>query len=128
VETTLPFNVNGDPIPGVRQTDELIRLAFALDKPGDAPSDTVAFESGYLAVQLKEKKPASKEQWEKDKEFYIRNKLLPYKAHEALVAYVKRLYAKVSSDVKKTSSIVDDKVQKGGGEEQPMPIPGDDGE
>jgi peptidyl-prolyl cis-trans isomerase D len=125
LETTLPFNVNGDPIPGVHQTSELTRIAFSLEKPGDAPSDTIGFENGYLAIQLKEKKAASKEQWEKDKEFYIRTKLLPAKAHEALVAYVKRLHAQLATDVKKTASIVDDKVQKG---EQDAPLPEDDGE
>ena len=72
LETTLPFSVNGDPISGARaQAQEIVRIAFGLAKPGDAPPDALPFEAGYLAIQLKEKTPASKEQWEKKRDFYV---------------------------------------------------------
>ena len=32
VETTLPFNISNEPIPGVRQAADLARIAFGLDK------------------------------------------------------------------------------------------------
>src|SRR5262249_48921756 len=71
LETTLPFNVSGDPIPGVREGTELTKIAFGLEKPGEAAPDALPFENGYLTIALKEKTPASKEQWEKNKEFYV---------------------------------------------------------
>jgi peptidyl-prolyl cis-trans isomerase D len=122
VETTLPFNATGNPIPGVRNAEELVRAAFALEKPGDAPSDTVGFDNGYLAVQLKEKTPVTKEQWEKSKEFYL-GAMRGEKARDALVAYVKRLRAQIGSDAK-TAPFVDEKPGKPG--EAPAPAPMDD--
>jgi peptidyl-prolyl cis-trans isomerase D len=124
LETTLPFNISGDPIPGVRQAAELTKTAFGLDKPGDAPADVVPFEAGYLAVQLKEKTPASKEQWEKNKEFYL-GAMRAAKANDALIAYIKRLHGQLAQDVKFTSSIVEDKEQKGAA---PVPVDDDSGE
>ena len=125
LETTLPFNVTSDPIPGVRQSAELTRIAFALEKPGDSPGDTIAFDSGYLAVQLKEKTPASQEQWEKSKEFYL-GAMRSEKARDALVAYLKRIQAQLAADAKFTASIVDEKTTKPG--ESPTPIDDDPGE
>jgi peptidyl-prolyl cis-trans isomerase D len=122
LETTLPFNATGNPIPGVRNAEELVRAAFALEKPGDAPSDTVGFDNGYLAVQLKEKTPVTKEQWEKSKEFYL-GAMRGEKARDALVAYVKRLRAQIGSDAK-TAPFVDEKPGKPG--EAPAPAPMDD--
>ncbi len=126
LETTLPFNVSNDPIPGVRQSTELSKVAFALEKPGDAPPDAIPFENGYLAIQLKEKTPASKEAWEKNKEFYL-GAMRAAKANDALVAYVKRLRDQPADAIKFTKELVDDKASKGGDNAVPMPSD-DDGE
>jgi peptidyl-prolyl cis-trans isomerase D len=124
LETTLPFNVSGDPIPGVRESSELTKLAFSLEKPGDALGDVVPFDAGYLAVQLKEKAPASKEQWDKNKELYV-SAMRAAKANDALIAYIKRLHGQLASDAKFTPSIVEDKVQKN---DTPAPVDDDTGE
>jgi peptidyl-prolyl cis-trans isomerase D len=124
LETTLPFNAAGDPIPGVRQSSELTKIAFGLDKAGDAPGDVVPFDGGYLAIQLKEKTPASKEQWDKNKDFYV-GAMRAAKANDALVAYVKRLHGQLASDAKFTPSIVEDKLQKS---DTPAPVDDDTGE
>jgi peptidyl-prolyl cis-trans isomerase D len=112
-ETTLPFNVSNDPIPGIRQAGDLVKIAFGLEKPGDAPPDALPFEAGYLVIQLKEKTPVTKEQWEKNKDFYVGN-MRNTKAHDALIAYVKRIGGQLAADAKFTASIVEDKAQKGG--------------
>jgi peptidyl-prolyl cis-trans isomerase D len=124
IETTLPFNVSNDPIPGARAA-EVTKVAFSLDKPGDAPPDALSFEAGYLVVQLKEKTPASKEQWDKNKDFYI-GAMRAAKANDALVAYVKRLQGQLAGDAKYTASVVEDKATKGG--EAPAPVDDDSGE
>jgi peptidyl-prolyl cis-trans isomerase D len=111
LETTMPFNINNDPIPGVRQTADLAKVAFALEKPGDSPGDILPFDSGYIAIQLKEKTPASKEEWDKNKEFYLAT-LRANKANDALVAYVKHLRDAPGGEAKFTKELVEDK--KGG--------------
>ncbi len=126
IETTLPFNVSGDPIPGVRQGTDLARIAFALEKPGDMPSETIAFDSGYLAIQLKEKTPAAKDQWEKNKEFYL-GAMRAAKANDALGAYLKRLRAQIGADAKFTAALVDEKAAPKGGENS-APVDDDPGE
>jgi peptidyl-prolyl cis-trans isomerase D len=124
-DATLPFNVNGDPISGVKQAADLAKSAFALDKPGDTPGDVTAFDTGYLVIQLKEKTPASKEEWEKNKQFYL-GAMRAAKANDALVAYVKRLTSQHASDVKYTASIVNE-AKAGTPGEAPPPAE-DDGE
>ena len=91
-DQTLPFNINGDPISGVKQSSDLPKAAFALDKPGDTPSDVTTTETGYLVMQLKEKTPASREEWEKNKQFYL-GAMRAAKANDALIVYTKRLTA-----------------------------------
>ena len=127
IETTLPFNASSsDFIPGLRAPSDLARTVFALEKPGDMPSDVTRYDEGYLVVQLKEKTPASKEQWEKNRELYL-GAMRAAKQDDALTAYVKRLSAQLGSDAKYTSKLVDDKPAKPG-ENAPAPIDDDMGE
>jgi peptidyl-prolyl cis-trans isomerase D len=99
IEATMPFNSSGDPIQGVRPGSEVAHLAFSLDKPGAVPDDILPLESGYAVIQLKEKAPASKEEWEKNREFYV-NAMRGAKQNDALVAYVKKLRTQVVGDPK----------------------------
>ena len=125
-DATLPFNVNGDPISGVKQSSELARAAFGLDKPGDTPSDVTAFDTGYLVIQLKEKTPASKEEWEKNKQFYL-GAMRAAKANDALITYTKRLTSQLAGDAKYTAQIVSEPKASSPGEGAPPPSD-DDGE
>ena len=131
LETTLPFSVNGDPISGARQqAQEIVRVAFGLEKAGDAPPDALPIEAGYIAIQLKEKTPASKEQWEKRREFYV-GSMRAKKQHDALIAYVKHVRAEVAGDAKTTAALVDEKapaVKGGGSAPPPGPMDDDPGE
>ncbi len=99
VESTLPFTINGDPIQGLRSGTEIGRIAFGLQKVGDVPSDLVPLENGYAAVQLKEKAAASKEEWEKNREFYM-GAMRTAKQADAVSAYVQRLRGLLASDLK----------------------------
>lgn len=124
LETTLPFTANGDPIPGVRSIAEVTKAAFALDKPGDTSGEPVPFEDGQIVFALKEKSPASKEAWEKDRLTYL-GALRANKANDALVAYVKRLQGQLAADAKYTKDLVEEpKGKPGEGPSAPM----DDGE
>lgn len=102
IETTMPFNSSGDPIQGVRPGSEVAHLAFTLDKPGAVPSDILPLETGYAVIQLKEKTPASKEEWEKNREFYV-NAMRGAKQNDALIAYVKKLRSQVVGEPKFTA-------------------------
>jgi peptidyl-prolyl cis-trans isomerase D len=126
-DATLPFNINGDPISGVKQSSDLPKAAFALDKPGDTPSDVTATETGYVVIQLKEKTPASKDEWEKNKQFYL-GAMRAAKANDALIVYTKRLTATIASDAKMTPQIVSEPKAGAPGEGEPPPGDDDSGE
>jgi peptidyl-prolyl cis-trans isomerase D len=126
LETTLPFNVANAPIPGVRESAELAKIAFGLEKPGDAPNDAIPADFGYVAIQLKEKTPAGKEAWDKVRDVYIAA-MRGAKANDALALYVKRLSGQLASEAKFTAALVDDKIQKGG-DDAPPPVDDDQGE
>lgn len=114
IEATMPFNSSGDPIQGVRAGTEVARIAFTLEKPGAVPDDIVPMESGYAVIQLKEKTPASKEEWEKNREFYV-NAMRTAKQNDALVAYVKKLRSQVVGEPKfpEASLLVDPSSKDG---------------
>lgn len=111
VETTLPFNVVGSPLSDAKDNADTARIAFQLEKPGDLPKDVVALENGYAVIQLKEKTPASQEQWDKEREFYVAS-MRGAKQNDALVGYLRRLKSTIGSEVKYDQSLI--KEPKGG--------------
>lgn len=117
VETTLPFNVGGDPIPGLRSPGDVTKAAFGLERVGDVALDAIPHEIGYLALQLKEKTPVSQETWDKDKDIRIAQ-MRADKANGALIAYVKRLHGQLAVDVKYTKDLVEE--SKGDGPAGPV--------
>lgn len=105
VETSMPFSIAGSPLTGVAPGGSVAQMAFALDKPGDSPNDVVPLEVGYAVIQLKEKKPPSDEQWQKEREFYL-SAMRSTKQRDALTAYVDRLRA--GSQIKVNTSLTAD--------------------
>lgn len=99
VESSLPFNATGSPIPGAAPGSNAAAMAFKLEKPGDAPNDIVPTMYGYAVMVLKDKKPASKEQWEKDRADFIA-RLRMEKQEDALTAYVERLRNTLGTEIK----------------------------
>jgi peptidyl-prolyl cis-trans isomerase D len=97
--------VSGSPISDARDSAETARIAFQLEKPGDLPKDVVPLDNGYAVIQLKEANAASKEQWEKDREFYV-SAMRAAKQNDALVGYLRRLKSTIGSEVKYDQSLI----------------------
>jgi len=105
VESTMPFNAQDTPIQGVQPGTDVAKIAFSMEKPGEVAGDLIPLMNGYAVAQLTEKQPATKEQWQKDREAYTAN-LLAKKQFDALVDYVGRLKAKTSNDVKYSQELL----------------------
>jgi peptidyl-prolyl cis-trans isomerase D len=97
--STSPFSQGGNPIPAISDeaTDHVVKFAFAA-KPGDV-SDPIRTDDGFLVVQQKELKPATKEDFGKEREQYMQQFLVAKQA-EALAQYVKRLRDASKEDIK----------------------------
>jgi peptidyl-prolyl cis-trans isomerase D len=102
-EISSPFNLGGDPVPGVAPGQNVARIAFALAKEGDTPDDLVKLEDGYAVLQLKEKSGATREQFDKDREVLI-PAMLRAKQGDALTAYLARLREGAKSEIKVNES------------------------
>jgi peptidyl-prolyl cis-trans isomerase D len=107
VETSLPFNASGSPIPGAAPTSGAAAMAFKLDKPGDVPNDIVELFNGYAVMVLKEKNPASAESWEKDRAPFIA-RLRAEKQNDALTAYIDRLRNTLGAEIKYGAEFVNE--------------------
>jgi peptidyl-prolyl cis-trans isomerase D len=108
-QVTTPFNIAGNPLPDATSTVELVKQAFALQKPGDTTNDVVPLRVGYGVVQLKEKAPAKKEEWDKDREETL-GAIRKVKQAEAVMLYIQRLRSKLGSDapIKFNPSVVNE--------------------
>jgi peptidyl-prolyl cis-trans isomerase D len=99
VETSLPFNLGGSPITGLASGQDVAKLVFELEKPGDVVGDVVPLERGYAVLQLKEKTPVSKELWDKDREGFLSG-MRARKELDALIQYTKRLRQASEKEIK----------------------------
>ncbi len=86
-EVSPPFTISGNPLPDVEPREPLASRAFSLDKPDTVDEKPIETSTGLVVLQLKEKTPASKEEFEKDK-WTILAALRQAKATDALVRYV----------------------------------------
>jgi len=94
------FNRGGDPIPAIsgEATEAIVKFAFA-SKPSDVAPEPIKTDDGYLVVQLKEQKPATKEDFDKERDTYTLM-LLNAKQAEALAYYVRRLREASKQEIK----------------------------
>lgn len=112
VLTSSAFNKGGDPIPAIspEATESIVKFAFEA-KPNDVAPEPVKTGDGYIVVSLKEHKPATHEDFEKERDTYSAS-FLAQKQGEALAYYVRRLREASKQEIK-----VDEKnlfgVQKG---------------
>jgi peptidyl-prolyl cis-trans isomerase D len=120
VETSQPINAaaTGDPIPTARSGPELQKAIFALKKAGDVPDDIVSLENGYAVFQLKDKTPATREQFDKERDYYV-EAIEAAKQSDALIAYIKRLSGLLAKDVVYKKEIVEEPTLKPNEESQP---------
>jgi peptidyl-prolyl cis-trans isomerase D len=98
MEISASFPPTGDPIPGASGQSPA-QIAFRLAKDGDTPDDLIKLEDGYAVLQLKEKTPATREQFDKDKDTFIAQ-LLVGKQTDALNGYVARLKESAKSEIR----------------------------
>jgi peptidyl-prolyl cis-trans isomerase D len=98
--TSSAFNRGGDPIPAIsgEAVEKIVKFAFEA-KPNEVTPEPVATDDGLIVVQLKEKKPATKADFDKERDTYVIG-LLAAKQNEALAYYVKRLREGAKEDVK----------------------------
>lgn len=94
------FNRGGDPIPAIsaEATESIVKFAFEA-KPNDLAPEPVHTDDGYIVVQLKEHKPATKEDFDKERDTYTLT-LLMGKQNEALAYYVRRLREASKQEIK----------------------------
>ena len=99
VEISAPFNSSGDPITGAAPGQAVAQIAFKLEKDGDVPDDLIKLEDGYAVMQLKEKSPASRDQFESERETFVAA-MLAAKQSDALNGYIMRLRDAAKSEIK----------------------------
>jgi peptidyl-prolyl cis-trans isomerase D len=94
------FNRGGDPIPAISAdaTESIVKFAFDA-KVKDVAGEPVKTDDGYIVVQLAEKKPATHEDFDKERDTYS-NGLTGQKQNEALSYYVRRLREASKGEVK----------------------------
>ncbi|EYF00836.1 peptidylprolyl isomerase [Chondromyces apiculatus] len=105
IETSLPFNQSGSPLPSAQDGTGVARNVFELAKAGDTLKDVVQLANGYAAVQLKEVTAVTDEQWQKDRETYM-GSLRGAKQDDAVLNYVRRLKSTLGSEVKYDKALV----------------------
>ncbi len=94
------FNRGGDPIPAIsgEASQRVTGFAFTA-KTGDVIADPIRTDDGFLVVALKEQKPATKEEFDKERDQYLQQLLFAKKA-EALGNYTRRLREAAKPDIK----------------------------
>jgi peptidyl-prolyl cis-trans isomerase D len=114
VQTSSAFNKGGDPIPALSDdaTASVTKFAFGA-KDGDLMDEPVRADDGFLVVQLKEHKAATKDEFEKDRDTYLQT-LLASKQAEALSLYVRRLKEQYKAEIRTDESFVKEDTADGG--------------
>ncbi len=107
IKTSSPFTVGGFPFAGVKNRGKAVKVVFELEKAGDLASELIDLYSGYAVVQLKEKKPASDEDWAEARDGYL-ERLRREKQRDALVSYVTKLRSKHAQNIKYLRGLFDD--------------------
>jgi len=94
------FNRGGDPIPAIsgEASQAVTNFAFGA-KAGDVLPEPVRTDDGFLVVLLKEQKPATKDEFDKERDQYMQQLLFAKKA-EALGNFTRRLRETAKSEIK----------------------------
>ena len=98
--TSSAFNRGGDPIPAISGEASSAVTAFAFSaKPGDVIAEPIRTDDGFLVVVLKDLKPATKEEFDKERDAYMQQLLFAKKV-EALGNYTRRLRESAKAEIK----------------------------
>src|SRR5450432_4153486 len=99
VEISAPFSISGNPVPQVTPKEPLAARAFELKNPGDLWATPIPTSDGSLVIQLKEKNPAQRTEFDKNKDAIV-GPLTVAKANDALSRYVSELRKKLGDKLK----------------------------
>ena len=99
VEISAPFGISGNPVPQVTPKEPLAARAFELKNPGDVWQTPILTSDGALVIQLKEKNPAQRAEFDKNKDQIV-GPLTVAKANDALARYVTELRRKLGDKLK----------------------------
>jgi peptidyl-prolyl cis-trans isomerase D len=91
------FNEQGN-IPGIGVSKELMETALTLTAAAPLPKAPAKIDQRWIVIRLKNRTPASKEDFAKNKE-EIKKQILPKKQQEALDAWVKELKAAAKIEI-----------------------------
>jgi len=113
-QTSSPFNRGGDPFPGLspEATTGLVLFAFS-SKDGDVMTDPSRMADGFVVVQARQHKVATREDFDKDRATF-EQELVRAKRDEALSLYVKRLREQAKDAIKVDESFVQEARVDGG--------------
>jgi peptidyl-prolyl cis-trans isomerase D len=113
-QTSSAFNSGGDPLPGLSPDGTTRVAAFAFSgRDGDEMAEPLRTPDGFVVVQLKQHKTATRDDFEKDRATF-EQELVRGKRDEALSLYVKRLRTTAKDDVKVDPSYVTEPQIDGG--------------
>jgi len=99
LEISAPFGISGNPVPQVTPKEPLAARAFELKNPGDVWQTPILTSDGALVIQLKEKNPAQRAEFDKNKDQIV-GPLTVAKANDALTRYVGELRRKLGDKLK----------------------------
>ena len=113
-QTSSEFNQGGDPFPGLSPegTASVVSFAFSA-KEGAVLADPVRTPDGFVVVRLKQRKEATRDQFEKNRAT-LEQELVRAKRDEALSLYVRGLRAAAKDDLKVDESYVVEAKADGG--------------
>jgi peptidyl-prolyl cis-trans isomerase D len=114
VQTSSAFNRGGDPFPGLTPEGTTAIVAFAFSKKeGEVMADPVQMGDGLTVVQLKLRKVATRDEFQKDRDTF-EDELVRAKRDEALSLYVKRMREQAKGDIQIDGSYVEEARADGG--------------
>lgn len=112
------FNRGGDPIPAISGEASQSVTSFAFSaKTGDVIPEPIRTDDGFLVVALKEQKPATNEDFAKERDQYLQQLLFAKKV-EALANYTRRLRESSKGEIKIDENNVMGAKADGGAEEE----------
>jgi peptidyl-prolyl cis-trans isomerase D len=113
-QTSSAFNRGGDPFQGLSPEGTVKVVSFAFTgKEGETLADPVRTPDGWDVVQLKQRKIATREEFEKDRHSF-QDELTRAKRDETLSLYVKRLREQAKDDIKVEDAYIQEAKADGG--------------
>jgi len=108
-----PFNASGNPLPEIEANESIPARAFALATADAVDERPIETSTGLVVLQLKEKTPASRADFDKEKGQLVRM-LARIKSTDALSRYVAELRKKAGDKLKVDAHFAEEKAASAG--------------